>query len=142
MVGAEEKGTAWEHASIAVGLLEKGWWDHPMHREKRSWAEVEVGAGLHWRNTEDIGWDSLMESEESDKDRKNKGRSRRAHTGPAFGVADLSWSSYRSFLLSSPLVEHSGSYFRDSAEYPSSWSQDAHGKFEDILHDHSHDCNC
>ncbi len=107
MVGAEEKGAAWEHASIAVSLLEKGWWDHPMHREKRSWAEVEVEAGLHWGNTENIGWDSLVESEESDKDRKNKGRSRRAHAGPACGVADLSWSSDRSFLLSTPL-EHSG----------------------------------
>jgi hypothetical protein len=64
-----------------------------MHREKRSWAEVEVGAGRHWRNTEDIGWDSLMESEESGKDRKNKGRSRSALAGPAFGVADLSWDS-------------------------------------------------
>ncbi len=55
---------------------------------------------------EDIGSDSLMESEESDKDQKNKGSSRRAHADPAFGVADLDWGSYRSL---SPL-EHSGNY--------------------------------
>jgi hypothetical protein len=91
--GAEEKGVEWKYASIALGSFEKGWWDRLMHREKRSWAEVEVVAGRNWRNMEDIGWDSLMESEESGKDRKNKGRSRRAPAGPAFGVADLSWDS-------------------------------------------------
>src|SRR5438067_7082692 len=34
MAGAEEEGTEWECASIAVGSFEKGWWDRPMHREK------------------------------------------------------------------------------------------------------------